>query len=324
MSGILNNKSRILDTIVTNEGKRQIASSKLKIMYVSFTDASTFYDKDSNGVIIDATKRLYFENCNLPQDQITFEADDSGAITGFVSDQDIQLSNGKIITYELSGSIQNMTILNGQEFASTAGTLLKSSFDHFKRLQIIGTRDKLFEDDGFAISNKSINFDITDDRPIENKARWTANVNVQEPLYRDNKLLNSINFHYLPPVYKTTDNSIDKTNYKNTNDIQIGNYPPWGSTQIDGLTPADVEEGLSFFEQRGYSKRVFFDPTTGLNNLIGQMFEISNDTVIKLDVINYGQYTWRAALKNVFFVGKIIKNDLNVNTFIHMFTLVFG
>ncbi len=38
MSGILNTKQRIMDTILTQEGKRQLASGELRLNFITFTD----------------------------------------------------------------------------------------------------------------------------------------------------------------------------------------------------------------------------------------------------------------------------------------------
>jgi hypothetical protein len=45
MSGILNTKQRIMDTILTQEGKRQLASGELRLNFITFTDNATFYKK---------------------------------------------------------------------------------------------------------------------------------------------------------------------------------------------------------------------------------------------------------------------------------------
>ena len=41
MSGILDNKSRVLDTVITTEGRRQLAEGGVDIQYVTFTDGAT-------------------------------------------------------------------------------------------------------------------------------------------------------------------------------------------------------------------------------------------------------------------------------------------
>jgi hypothetical protein len=62
--------------------------------------------------------------------------------------------------------------------------------------------------------------------------------------------------------------------------------------------------------------------------ILGQFFEVTKNTVSKLDVIDYGQHTWQDRnneLKwwHVFFVGKVLTDENGDDTFIHIFTLVF-
>ena len=45
MAGILDNKERIIDSIVTLEGRRQVIGGKLKVEFASFSDRYTFYQK---------------------------------------------------------------------------------------------------------------------------------------------------------------------------------------------------------------------------------------------------------------------------------------
>ena len=46
MAGILDAKSRVVDFILTNEGRRQVRNGDLKIEYASFTDRDTFYEEE--------------------------------------------------------------------------------------------------------------------------------------------------------------------------------------------------------------------------------------------------------------------------------------
>ena len=43
--GILDNKTRFIDLVITQEGKRQIASGKLRAEFASISDTATFYSK---------------------------------------------------------------------------------------------------------------------------------------------------------------------------------------------------------------------------------------------------------------------------------------
>ena len=97
MSGILNTKQRIMDTILTQEGKRQLASGELRLNFITFTDNATFYKKDLVSGSADATERIYLESCNLPQDQITFESHDTGGLKSFIGTDEFgyKVLNGK-------------------------------------------------------------------------------------------------------------------------------------------------------------------------------------------------------------------------------------
>lgn len=332
MSGILDNKTRVLDTIVTLEGRRQIASADLKIEYVSFTDTATYYKADIASGSADATVRLYLEQCHLPQDSITFEADDSGRLKPFKNNSGIPVKDGQIIQYSfaaltasiLEGSSQNMSFLRGDEFASTAETLLASSIENFERLRVIGTRDKIFEDDGFSMGNSEIEFTIHDDKPLPDPTMHVANLNSMESLFQDVRLSKVDNFKYLPPINKIDDNSIDKRDHRATTTSHLGNYPPWGRTHIHGLSPKQLEFELSHFEQMGYTKTITFEPTSRSNTLVGQFFEINFNTMKKLDIIDYGYYTWRGSRRHAFFAGKVMVDQNGSHTFLHLFTLVFG
>lgn len=92
MSGILDSKSRIIDAILTIDGRRQMAEGTFDISYVTFSDLGVSYDPDVSSGHVDPTNRIYLEACNLPQDQITFEANDQGKIVPFRS-QDIKVSS---------------------------------------------------------------------------------------------------------------------------------------------------------------------------------------------------------------------------------------
>jgi hypothetical protein len=95
--------------------------------------------------------------------------------------------------------------------------------------------------------------------------------------------------------------------------------------------------------RRGFSAEIDFVDTSKANNLVCQMFELSNGEIIKLDVIDFGLFNvsgrdvsvderLRAeidprvrpdATKHVFFCGKVFTDRHNVNKFVNLFTLIF-
>lgn len=315
MAGILDSKSRVLDTIVTLEGRRQLINSELRIVYASFTDVGTYYEADAVSGSRDPANTIHFEQASLPHDRITFEANDSGRLRAFGS---TNVSNdGQLLSYSfsavsasvLTGANYSSIAVTGSAFASQAGDLLSTAVDNFSKLMIIGTSDPIFDDDGFAVGNSNIDFVVTNDVPVREE-RHAVNVNDLQTLAQDPRLSKVKNFRFLPP--------------RNLTGKKLGSYVPLNQTHIVPLTPAQLESELSYFEQRGFSKVVSFDPTSQLNSIVGQAFEVDNTAITKLDVIDYGSYSFGGSSRRAFFIGKVINNDSEAQCFVHMFTLVFG
>lgn len=326
MSGILDNKKRVIDAILTLEGRRQAASGDLRVRYYSFSDAGTFYKADLQSGSSDATSRLHLEASHLPQDQITFEADDSGLLKPFANETENTIKNGQIINYSQGTSTENALVLKGAEFATTAEVLLNESITNFEKLVMISSKDEMFEDDSFGVGNNKIDFVIHDDRPLSDSQSWFSNINEVESIFNDPRFANVTNFAYLPPVNKITDESIDKKDHRATSKFHLGDYRPWGRTHLDPIGYEQLIRELSFYTDLGYSKTVHFDPTSKNNNLMLQFFEQGFSTMKKLDVIDYGKLrtgNQSSPLAHVFFVGKLAVDDNNTHTFIHLFTLVF-
>lgn len=333
MSGILDNKSRIIDVIVTAEGRRQLSEGGIRISHVSFTDAGTYYKADVASGSADATVRLHLEACLQQQDQITFEADDSGKLVPFPNADDVQVKSGQVVDYifnpigttNITGSLLNTQILRGTEFASSAGTLLASSLNNFNRLQAIGTHDDVFEDDGFGVGTNDITFSIRDGVPVTNPSMQAVHINSLDSLFSDARMSRVANFQFLPPINKT-DQTINKSDYRVLSRLAIGRYRPLGKTHVPALTYQQVANELQYYEKSGFSKVVSIDPTSNNNNLVCQMFEQTNDTLTKLDVIDFGKFrtgNHTSPEAHIFFAGKLLTDDNNTHTFIHLFTLVF-
>ena len=104
MAGILDNKSRIMDVIVTKQGRRQLASGKMRIQFASFTDANTFYRADIVSGSADATERIYFEAASSISDAVTFETDDTGALVGMDFGSDVSVVGDQVFEKSVSGS----------------------------------------------------------------------------------------------------------------------------------------------------------------------------------------------------------------------------
>lgn len=334
MSGILDSKTRIIDTVITTEGRRQLAEGGIDIKYVSFSDGATFYRADAEQGSEDATKRLYLEACQLPQDDIVFQADGDGNVNPFRNADGIPVQAGRILEYSftavtsstLTGSTQSVKPLQGDTFSARAETLLGSSIDNFRKLYLIASKDKIFEDDDFGMGPDKIAFTITNDRPINNPQQHTSHIGALDSLFSDPRFSNKQNFKFLPPINKVKDDTLDRSDPRETKKHALGVYQPWGRTHVDGLTYEQITEELNYYRDLGYMQTVNFDPTSRDNHLVGQFFERGYDTLKKLSVVDYGLHPTgnpNAPVAHVFFVGKVEVDEKGTDTFIHLFTLVF-
>ncbi len=319
MAGILNSKERIFDSIITQEGRSQIATGKLKAEYYSFSDSGAIYQLDtiiSGG--LDITYRLCFEATNLPQDMITLEADDSGKLLGKFpgqANEQIIISNGQILS---GANVAEQAPVSGSQFNSLAGILLDSSIDNFKKLQILSSPDPIDKNyNEFIVDPKKIQFSITNTNlPIEEHGIETISINEVESLFQDKRLSHLPNFQFLPPVNRAKIGTTEKNS--------LGDYVNINQTPIVSYEELELE--LKNSRTKGYSQNIFFTETSRDNNLLCQFFELSNGQMIKLDVIDFGLFPGenKQTTKHVFFVGKIFIDNNGSSTFVNMFTLIFS
>ena len=314
MSGILNSLQVVLDTIITTEGRRQASTGKMRVEYVSFSDAGAIYALDtlvSGGM--DFTSRLTLEASNLPQDSLVFETDDSGKLlTNFISaDVGYRVIAGQIY----SGSNQDLIMVSGSQFASLSSELLSSSLDNFKKLSILGSPDPLnLNYNDFVIYPENVRFDITDTKPISKNDIQEIDVDKVESLFYDKRLSHIPNFRFLPPV--------NKPRFGNSTTTAIGDYTNINQKPI--VQFSDIEQELNELDLAGYKKTVQILKSSLQTNLLGQFFEISDNVVKKLDVIDFGDFPpdKNGTVRHVFFVGKVLESGDGSHTFISLFTLV--
>ncbi len=339
MSGILDNKTRVIDTVITAEGRRQLARGGIDIQHVTFTDGTTFYSPDVLSGSQDATQRIYLEACQLPQDEITFQADEDGSLLSFKNAAGISTANGRIMSYAFTpmtqnrGSVpsQSVSLLRGVNFSSQSEALLASSADNFKRLYLLATHDKVFDDDKFAIGSRDITYVIHDDRPLAGTSEHTTHITSHDSLNTDPRLSHKQNFKYLPPVNKNSEGTLasqraSRTDHRTLKHLYLAHFPSLGRVQIIRLKYDQIMFELRHFQAQGYSSTINFDPTSTNNKLVGQFFERSGSTLRKLDVIDYGIHNTgnhASPTAHIFFVGKVEVDEKGTDTFIHLFTLVF-
>lgn len=298
MAGLLEGKSRIMDTVLTVDGRRQLANGTLRFSFFSFTDKHTFYEGDLVSGSSDTSLRIFSEAPTLGRDQVTFETDDGGFIIPSSNPAgDLTIVGGRIFS---SG-----TLITGSNVQISAETIFSSSLDNFRNLSIIGSFDPMQEDSGFEVDKTLITFNISDNTPLSVTRNVTeAVIDDAESFFHDRRFSHVKNFRHLPPINK---NSLKP----------LGAFPAHGQRKIQNF------EHLTKMLSKKERSTVSFPITSRESNLLTQVFEISRDSVKKLDIIDFGDFNTPQGLRQVYFIGKVFTDSSGNGTFLNIFTVIF-
>ena len=327
--GLLDAKSRIIDAVLTDEGRRQLALGRMKVESYSFTDLGVFYTFDSVSGSVDPTRRVSFEApASLPTDAITYEVLDADNFR-FVSSpvQDVVLRDGKLhsVTFNkdaaslaITGSVlYRSDIVTGSAFSSMIPDILRSSVDNFVKLRLIGTRDFTFDPPGdFTATPDTISFDVDNDSPLsytQSKDAGDLNVNAKQSVFADALFSNEQRFQYLPP-----------TNGNPGTPQLLGSYPVMNSTHVasvPNLAQKYVVEILQPTTSTVKKRDVYFATLGSSDRISFQVFEVHKAIVTKLDVYDMGLTDDKKS--HVFAIGKAINDERGDQTFCKLFMMVF-
>jgi hypothetical protein len=206
------------------------------------------------------------------------------------------------------------------DFASQIQGILTSSFDNFSDLGILSTVDRLWEDESFVLSRSEVMFDLSKASRtlLEQSSKAPPALSSIDSIFSDDKMSHLDNFKYLPPIVKVSDSVVkDKTKIENLKPYFLGDYPSWGEN----------EKKLTF---KTLGKQLASSPPEVVdiikssrgNSLMAQIFEISNNTVTKLDLVDFGKSD--DGSQHVYFAGKTFLDNRGTTVFVNIFTFVFS
>jgi hypothetical protein len=314
MAGILDTKTRVMDVVVTDEGKRQIGSGGFKIAYATFTDKNAFYDKSSiSGSFDSASQRAYIEASSLAYDVITIEKDDNGAVIPFatVTQADgtrVNATAGVVISD--SKPVQNLGKDTNQ---SLIDTLLSSTIDNFKKQMIISSRDPLDESETFELSTNEVSFNYGNRGPIVG-SDIISSIDQAASVFTDKHFSNALNFMFMPPVAKSNAGEAVLGQYKDVREAESYTYDDLIGELIGKVPDQPICP---------YAEVQFFE-TSATNDICIQAFE-SGQYLRKLDMVDFGSY-FRPGdpnpNKRVIFLGKNYTDSYGATNFANIFTII--
>jgi len=321
MAGILNPKSRIMDLVMTQEGKRQLASGDFKVSYASFTDKGTFYDRSSiSGSSDTAYNRPYFEAVSYPFDSITIESNDQGNVLsvgvgqiGTTSDR-FAVKDGKIETKSSKTPVKNTADFDSK-FSSYVDDIIKSTTQNFKKQQIIASRDPIDDSDQFLLSQTTFNLSYSNIGPIAG-TDLVPLVDQAPSLLTHKRFANSLNFQYLPPIVESNDALVPMGSYPDIKESEEYTYADLIS-DLDGSDPENPtcpRQTIRFIE------------TSKSNDICFQVYELGSSTLKKLDMVDFGSFFDAEDPdhpdKRVIFLGKVFVDSFGTPTYANIFTII--
>ena len=343
MAGILDSKTRIIDAIITDAGKKQISTGRLKIQFASFTDREAFYEADPVSGSSDASTRIYFEAGSTIADHVTLETDDSGHLINY-SGGDLQLIDGFLVNP--TGSFVTGSLSPG--FASLASELLVSSSKNYSMLQLIGT-DHPFSGDKFTLSDDRAVFWILPDSPINPDAvafdPEEFDTESLSPIFLDRRFGHLLPYKFLPPILPI---SASATISDTTTAGSIDTSPWWESaekvTTFLSLNEPEIIEyegseegslvGTGLLEKP--MVEIIFEQTSISNNIAMQIFEMGpslksagTDPILdesafsKMDVVDFGEFVSEDGTnRRIFFAGRVVADPIGIPSFLNVFTII--
>lgn len=320
MSGILDSKQRFVDSVITAEGRRQLASGEFKIEFASFSDADVFYQADPVSGSIDLSQLIQLEApSDLPTDKIVLESNLFGdviatAVAGVSSanGQPISVMGGKVVQFTSSSK----NIITGSAYKAIAASIISASLSNYKSLSPIATEDPFLSDQKLKISRREITFEITD-RNVDNYCSLpVADISRDaESLFQDRHLSHLPNYKYLPPRNKPTPQDPEGK--------VLFDYPD--NSQADIITLQDYENEVRFLPRTD----IEFTNTSRENNVVCQVYETSGEKLNQLVAIDFGEFVTndpQRPTKRVYFIGKLYPKESDKfgnETYVNMFTLEF-
>lgn len=314
MAGILDGKERLIDYLVTKEGKRQATSGQMRVEYATVTDLHTFYEGELFADQLYATDpklRIFFEATDRHQDTIVPELEAGTVMRTFRSSdyrfEGINLASGSV----RSGNLIEATLVTGSNIVESSDSLLRSILHNFGEQRILGTEDPFSDTTDFVITPADVSFEV-ERRGTYSKATPSGEASLENApsIFADKRFSHLPNFNFLPPI---------NVSRNNDEGAPLGLYPRL--RRIDDYSLELLEREMA--TKQSYD--IIFKDTSRDNNLLMQAFEFSPAGIEKLSTVDFGEFNNEdpsVPPKRVFFVGKMLKDANGTEVFMNIFTII--
>ena len=309
MSGILDKKSRIIDFVITRNGREQIENGDIRYKFATFSDQSILYTRDHEKSKIKKSDITNSEFYYLPLETPTLKNSEINP--------EIDIFNIGVKNFEDDGTIS-------VESKITDFLQNESTIGYFKKLNILRTKSLLDK-------NKTLEFI----EPETNNNDFNLSSNSSPEKYPtikqlqidksevpvtalDKRLSFKTNFLFMPPTDISGANLYSNDSFRNIDDLDEENSTSFLLTSYNSLVnksnvfESRDKEILNILDTMSKDKNLYKkvyelkDPTEN-DSFIFEMHEIKGTLLSKLYFIKAGEFYDKntASIKKVYLVGKL-------------------
>lgn len=323
MSGILNKKSRIIDFIITDNGRSQIEDGDIRYKFATFSDRSILYTKDYD---LSSTNKADITDAEI--NYIPIEANSKGNNT-----LNPEFDLGKFFTYTNGNILDNKEVKNSINFNAAADKFLTSESlsGKLKKLSLITTKNKINESKNIAFKNNGLYKKDIDFQNKVNKYKTVSSYSINKEnlpvIALDKRFSHKTNYKILIPKDISGQDLYDKINFQNIDKLDDFNTTGYLYTSY-ALTNVQEDESilsrekeicniLESIEKDNNIHRIVYDleDNSDENTFIFELHEsrIQSNDLEKLSFIKIGNFYDRKSslTKKVYLIGKIVnsRND---------------
>jgi hypothetical protein len=320
MSGILDKKSRIIDFIITENGRSQIEDGDIRYKFATFSDKSIIYTKNHE---ISSNNKSEISNSEF--DYIPLEV-----TTKNESTLNPEFDLGKFFSYTRSNILDSNEVKNSINFNNSVDSFLSndSLSNKLNNLKLITTKSKLNHNSEITFKNNGYDSNTFDFEKKANKYKtidsYKQDVRNMPVLALDKRFSNKLNYKILIPKDISGDNLYDRNHFKNINLLNDFNtsgfvYSSYSSksssqnTSVQSRKKEILEIIRTIEADTGIHKKVYeIENNSEDNTFIFEMHEakIEENTLEKLAFVKLGSFfdNESSSLKTVYLIGKIVNS----------------
>ena len=296
MAGILNNKSRILDVVLTELGRQQMNRGEFEISFATFSDSNVRYEDAGDNILEDMKNELYFETFGCSSDEVVPEIDNFGdfLLTKQIAPT-LTVKDGILYEKSVDGFNQVEGFANISKFTDL-------TVNRWKGLQLLETVHSIEE---FTIDRESITLNAS-----VSKNNLPKTVNLLNPILVDSRFSGAVNTMFLAP-----------TVMQQGKEVSLKAYNEYSM-------PYTKENVLSEIQSKSRANarvKIGSPDTFEEYNIISQMYIGKNQSIKKYLVVDAGEFLNEEGIPTmqVYHLGLIYKDKYGTSKFSRGFSIVF-